>query len=54
MTMKTVLAALLAAGLITSAVQAPAFAEEGDDATTMDEPMDPGTDDAGDEAGAEQ
>jgi hypothetical protein len=48
MTMKTVLAALLAAGLFASAAQAPVYAQDADEGTTMDEPMDPGTDDSAD------
>jgi len=53
MTLKTVLAALLAAGLITSAVHAPVYAQD-DEGTTTEEPADPGTEDSGaDDSGGE-
>lgn len=48
MTTKKVLAALLAASLFAFATQAPVYAQDADEGTTMDEPMDPGTDDLGD------
>lgn len=52
MTIKNVLAALMAVSLFAFAAQSPVYAQDADDGTTMDEPMDPGTDDSGD-AGVE-
>ncbi len=48
MTTKIVLAALMAVSLFAFAAQSPVYAQDADDTTTMDEPMDPGTDDSGD------
>jgi hypothetical protein len=45
MTMKSVLAALMAMSLFAFA---PAYAQDADEGTTVEEPMDPGTDDSGD------
>ena len=49
MTMKNVLTALMAISLFAFAAQSPVYAQDADDGTTMDEPMeDPGTDDSDD------
>ena len=47
MTTKKFLLGLMAASLFAFAAQSPVYAQDADDGTTMDEPMEPSTDDAG-------
>lgn len=50
MTTKKFLLGLMAASLFAFAAQSPVYAQDADDGTTMDEPMEPSTDDAGSDA----
>ena len=52
MTTMKIVSDLMAASLLACSAQVPVYAQDADDGTTMDEPMDPGTDDSGD-AGVE-
>ena len=47
MTMKSILAGLMAVSLFAFAAQSPVYAQDADEGTTVDEPVDTGTDDAG-------
>ena len=49
---KKFLLGLMAASLFAFAAQSPVYAQDADDGTTMDEPMEPSTDDS-DDAGSD-